>query len=129
MKSNIFAIYKGKEYQAGIRADGSVILRSDDESDIINGFIKNNRANKGVKCYKYVLKSEINEIYRKITKAEYCGYEFSVTDERDNMLLICAMTGNYQDWLQLGMEIVDKGIYQKWVEKKDVIIKINKESI
>lgn len=45
------------------------------------------------------------------------------------MLLICAMTGNYKDWLQLGMEIVDKGIYQKWVEKKDLIIKINKESI
>ena len=129
MRSNIFSIYKGKEYQAGIRADGSVILRSDDESDIIKGFIKNNGTNKGVKCYKYVLKSEIDQIYRKITKVEYCGYEFSVADERDNMLLICAMTGNYQDWLQLGMEIVDKGIYQKWVEKKDLTIKINKESI
>ena len=34
MKSNIFAIYKGKEYQAGMRADGSVILRSNDEKDI-----------------------------------------------------------------------------------------------
>lgn len=129
MKSNIFAIYKGKEYPAGIRTDGSVILRSDDESDIINGFKKNNGANKAVKCYKYVLKSEIDEMYRKITKAEYCGYEFSVIDESDNKLLICAMTGNYQEWLQLGMESVDKGIYQKWVEKKDLIIKINQEAI
>ena len=34
MKSNIFAIYKGKEYQAGMRADGNVILRSNDEKDI-----------------------------------------------------------------------------------------------
>ena len=129
MKSNIFAIYKGKEYQASIRADGSVILRSNDKSDIRNGFINNIGINKGVKCYKYVLKSELDEIYRKNIKAEYSGYEFSVVDESDNMLLICAMNGNYQVWLQLGMESVDKGVYQKWVERKYLTVKIEKEVI
>lgn len=129
MKSNIFAIYKGKEYQAGIRADGSVILRSDDENDISNGFINNIGINKSVKCYKYVLKSELDEIYRENIKAEYSGYEFSVIDESGDMLLICAMTGNYQVWLQLGMESVDKGVYQKWVEKKYLTVKIDKEGI
>lgn len=117
MKGNIFAMYMGKEYQAGVRADGSTILRSDDENDISNGFVKNNGSNKSVKCYKYVFKSELDEIYRKNIRAEYKGYEFSVIDERDDMLLICTMTGNYQVWLQLGMVPVDKGIYQKWVEK------------
>lgn len=129
MKSNIFAIYKGKEYQAGMRADGSVILRSDDENDISNGFINNTGINKSVKCYKYVLKSELDEIYRKKIKAEYSGYEFSVIDESGDMLLICAMTGNYQVWLQLGMESVDKGVYQKWIEKKYSTVKIDKEGI
>ena len=129
MKSNIFAIYKGKEYQAGMRADGSVILRSTDEKDINDGFINNTGINKSVKCYKYVLKSELDEIYRKNIKAEYNGYEFSVIDQNDDMLLISTMTGNYKVWLQLGMESVDKGVYQKWVDKKHLIIKIEKEYI
>ena len=129
MKGNIFAMYKGKEYQAGIRADGSIILRSDDENDISNGFTENNGVNKSIKCYKYVLKSEVDEIYRKNIRAEYSGYDFSVVDERDEMLLICTMTGSYQEWLQLGMVSVDKGIYQKWVEKKYLIVKIEKEAI
>ena len=111
MKSNIFAIYKGKEYQAGMRADGSVILRSNDEKDINDGFINNTGINKSVKCYKYN------------------GYEFSVIDQNDDMLLISTMTGNYKVWLQLGMESVDKGVYQKWVDKKHLIIKIEKEYI
>ncbi len=129
MKSNIFAIYKGKEYQAGMRADGSVILRSNDEKDINDGFINNTGINKSVKCYKYVLKSELDEIYRKNIKAEYNGYEFSVIDQNDDMLLISTMTGNYKVWLQLGMESVDKGVYQKWVDKKHLNIKIEKEYI
>jgi hypothetical protein len=129
MKGNIFAMYMGKEYQAGVRADGSIILRSDDENDISNGFIENNGINKSIKCYKYVLKSELDEIYRKNVRAEYKGYEFSVIDERDDMLLICTMTGNYQVWLQLGMVTVDKGVYQKWVEKKYLIVKTEKEPI
>ena len=129
MKSNIFAIYKGKEYQAGMRADGSVILRSNDEKDINDGFINNTGINKSVKCYKYVLKSELDEIYRKNIKAEYNGYEFSVIDQNDDMLLISTMTGNYKVWLQRGMESVDKGVYQKWVDKKHLIIKIEKEYI
>ena len=123
MKSNIFAIYKGKEYQAGMRADGSVILRSNDEKDINDGFINNTGINKSVKCYKYVLKSELDEIYRKNIKAEYNGYEFSVIDQNDDMLLISTMTGNYKVWLQLGRESVDKGVYQNWVDKKHLIIK------
>lgn len=129
MKSNIFVIYKGKEYQAGMRADGSIILRSYDENDIINGFTINTGINKDVKCYKYVLKSEVDEIYIKNIKAEYNGYEFSVIDESNDKLLICAMTGNYKTWLQLGMESSDKGVYQKWVEKKYLTVKIDKEDI
>ena len=34
-----------------MRADGSIILRSDDENDISNGFTKNNGVNKNIKCY------------------------------------------------------------------------------
>ncbi|QLY81502.1 hypothetical protein [Clostridium intestinale] len=127
MKSNIFAIYKGKEYPAGISADGRFVLRSDDENDMNYGFTNNTGINRTVKCFKYVLKSELDEVYRKNTKAEYCGYEFGVVDEFENMLLIYAMSGDYRIWLQLGMECVDKGIYQKWVEKKDVIVKVDKE--
>lgn len=41
----------------------------------------------------------------------------AVFNEIDGMLLMCTMAGNYQVWLQLGMVNVDKGVYQKWVEK------------
>ena len=75
------------------------------------------------------MKSEVTEIYRKIIKAEYYGYEFFVADEKDNNVLIYIMNGNYKEWIRLGMEVIDKGVYEKWVERKDTIIKTIKEYI
>ena len=129
MKNNVFAIYKGKEYQADVRSDSSIILRSYDENDVNNGFIQNKSLNKAVKCYKYVLKSELEDLYRKKVVVKYNEYEFLVMDEKDDMLLIYTMAGDYRVWHKLGMEIMDKGVYQKWVYKKDLIIKSEIERI
>ncbi|MEC0305035.1 hypothetical protein [Terribacillus saccharophilus] len=38
MKNNTFAIYEGKEYAAGIKADGKIILRSEDSQAELFGF-------------------------------------------------------------------------------------------
>ena len=34
-------------------------------------------------------------------------------EEKENRILIVTMTGDYWDWLKLGMECIDKGVYQK----------------
>jgi hypothetical protein len=39
------------------------------------------------------------------------------------------MTGDYRDWLNLGMVCIDKGVYQKWIQKDEAEIKIIKEEL
>lgn len=129
MRNNLWVIYKGKEYSASLCQDGSIILRSGEESDINYGFTKYNGVNKSIKCFKYVLKSEVEEIYRKNIKAQYLGYEFLVIDEVESKILICTINGDYNIWLKLGMECVDKGVYQKWIDKNEAVVKIEKEKL
>lgn len=129
MRNNLWVIYKGKEYSASLCQDGSIILCSGEESDINYGFTKYNGVNKSIKCFKYVLKSEVEEIYRKNIKAQYLGYEFLVIDEVESKILICTINGDYNIWLKLGMECVDKRVYQKWIDKNEAVVKIEKEKL
>ncbi len=43
--------------------------------------------------------------------------------------LFAAMTGDYRDWLSLGMDCIEKGVYQKWINKKEANLKIVKEQL
>ena len=133
MKNGEFATYLGKEYTSG-QKDGKIILRSTNLKDIENGFIpcepfllKN--YSEEIVCLKLVNRSEVDDYYRLRTKALYSGYEFEVTKEKDNMISIVAMTGDYRDWLNLGMVCIDKGVYQKWIQKDEAEIKIIKEEL
>jgi 20S proteasome alpha/beta subunit len=132
MKDGKFAIYLGKEYTSGNNKDGKIILRSTNLKDIENGFepcepflYKNYREE--IVCLKLVNRLEIDDYFRLRTKALYSGYEFEVTEEKENMISIVAMTGDYRDWLNLGMVCIDKGVYQKWIQKDEAEIKIIKE--
>ena len=39
------------------------------------------------------------------------------------------MKGDYQEWIRLGMEGIDKGMYQKWINKNEAEIEVLKEKI
>lgn len=129
MKKGRFAVYNGKEYSADFIKGKGIVLRSQNSSDIDMGFQKYDGYNKSIVAIKFVDRSELSEFYRLITKALYAGYEFEVIEEKDNMISIVAMTGDYRNWLNLGMECIDKGVYQKWIQKDEAQIKIIKEEL
>ena len=134
MKNGVYAIYLGKEYTSGLNKDGKIILRSSDIGDINNGFMECEPFSfKGLKknivCVKYVNRDEVEEYYRLRTKAIYTGYEFEIVEEKDDLVSIVAMTGDYRVWEKMGMHCIDKGVYQKWINKKEAEIKVEKEAL
>lgn len=129
MKKGRFAVYKGKEYSADFIKGKGIVLRSQNSCDIDMGFQKYDGYNKSIVAIKFVDRSELSEFYRLITKALYAGYEFEVIEEKENMISIVAMTGDYKDWLDLEMVCIDKGVYQKWIRVDEAEIKIIKEEL
>lgn len=130
MKKERFAVYHNKTYSADYIKGKGIVLRSKDRSDIDNNdFQKYDGYNKEIVAIKFVDKSEISEFYQLNTTALYSGYKFEVLEEKDAMVSIVAMTGDYRDWLNLGMKCIDKGVYQKWVNKDEVKIEIVKEQL
>lgn len=116
MKDGIFAIYMGNEYEAGLKDDGSFILRSQNSSDAANGF----SLYKGQIHIKVVQRDDLKEVYDISTLAVYKGIIFRVIKEEKDQLLLCSMKGDYRVFESLGMDMVDKGVYHKWVSKNDV---------
>lgn len=134
MKDGKFAIYLGKAYMAGKNKDGKIILRSSNIGDVENGFVpcepfifRNYKEE--IVCLKYVNRSEVEDYYALKTKAIYAGFEFDVVDETDEKISIVTMTGDYRNWLNLRMQCIDKGVYQKWIEKDEAEIEIVKEQL
>ena len=58
-------------------------------------------------------RADVEDYYRLITKAMYEGYEFKVIEEKNDKISIVAMTGDYRVWLNLGMNCIERGVYQK----------------
>jgi hypothetical protein len=116
MRDGIFAMYKGTEYEAGASDDDSFTLRSHNIKDVIKGF----SPYKGVVYVKDVNRSELDEIWRIRTYAEYKNYKFGVRKEDGDKILLSGTVGDYRFFESLGMDLVDQGVYQKWVNKSDI---------
>lgn len=129
MRNGNFVIYQGKEYQADYIKNKGIVLRSPNIKDLEIGFQKYEGYNKDIICIKYVEKEAIQEFYRMRTKAIYQGFEFEVVEEKGDEISIVTMTGDYRDWLNLNMKCIDKGVYQKWINKDEAEIKIIKENL
>lgn len=129
MKNGKYAIYEEQEYSADYIKGKGVVLRSYDERDLNNGFQRYNGYNKDIICIKFVEKTQVSKFYRARTIVVYKGYEFEAVEEKDNMISIVTMVGDYKEWIRLGMKCIDKGVYQKWINKEEVEIKIIKEDL
>lgn len=127
MKNGNYAIYKGKEYSADYIKDKGIVLRSPNVEDINNGFDLYTGYNKRIACIKFVERKDLEDFFRVHTKAIYLGYEFEVTEENDEMISIVTMKGDYRIWEGLGMSCIDKGVYQKWINKNEAEIRVEKE--
>lgn len=129
MKNGNYAIYNGKEYSADYIKNRGVVLRSPNIADIAEGFEVYDGFNKTIVCIKFVDKKDLQEFYRLRTKAIYAGYKFEVVEEKDDLVSIVTMTGDYRVWEKMGMQCIDKGVYQKWINKNEADIKIEKQTL
>ncbi|GFN30969.1 hypothetical protein [Paenibacillus xylaniclasticus] len=116
MKDNLSAVYLGREYEAGIKGDGQIILRSQDAADTAYGF----ELYRGIVYVKVVPRTDIESIYLKHMKAVYNHIEFTILDERADELLLSTMQGDYIELKKLGFEVVDQGVYHKWVSEDQI---------
>lgn len=71
----------------------------------------------------------MTEFYQIRTKAIYQGFQFEVFEEKDDMISIVGTVGDYREFLKLGMQCIDKGVYQKWIKKSEAEIKIVREDL
>jgi hypothetical protein len=123
MKNKIYALYNGKEYEAAIIDLNTITLKSNDSDDLKNDF----SLYKGKIYIKDVTRSEVSEVYKRICLAEYKTFEFYIISETEDKYLISTMNLDYKICEDLDMEVADKGVYQKWIDKKDV--KVTKQKV
>lgn len=134
VNNGIVAIYKGKEYPSGKNKDGKYILRSSNIQDVDLGFQKcepfmYKNQKELIVCYKIVERSELESLYRARIRAEYKGYLFEVVDKQNGKLSIVTMVGDYHIWEQFGMNCIDKGVYQKWIDESEAVVVEEKEQL
>lgn len=130
MNEERFAVYNKKVYSADYVKGKGMLLRSNDVKDIsCNGFQRYDGYNKSIVAIKFVDRSEISEFYKIDIIAIYQGYKFEVMEEKENRVSIVTMTGDYRVWLKLGMKCIDKGVYQKWVNRDEVKLETVKKQI
>ena len=133
MKDGQFAIYKGKEYSAWKNNQEKIVLRSTDIDEVKEGFepcepFIINDVEEPIVCRKIVEKAEVEEYYRIRTIAIYKGFKFQVIDEKDEEISIVSMIGDYRMWKSMGLKIIDKGVYQKWIKKSEAEIELEKDN-
>lgn len=126
MGNGIFAIYKGIEYNANRRGD-KIILISENEEEINKGFHWDSISEVYVQL---VDKSELDQFYTKTLSCDYRGDKFIIADEQgDDYLLISGPRSYFLT--EIGFKETDKGEFQKWVNKDDVmnLVEIVKERL
>lgn len=81
---NIWARYKGILYDASLKSDSEVIVRTLIKSESDNSFFIKKYPD-GTPCYiKYVPKSELEELYEEEEFGTYKGMEFRIVNESPN---------------------------------------------
>ncbi len=124
---NIWARYKGILYDASLKSDSEVIVRTLIKSESDNSFFIKKYPD-GTPCYiKYVPKSELEELYEEEEFGTYKGMEFRIVNESPNTY---RLSFDYNDYEKEAKQIelcetsgfvkIDKTIYEKEVLKTEV---------
>lgn len=136
MRLGEHAVYNGKIYTSGKMKNGKLVLRSTDIEDTKQGFepcapfiCRYKGYEEMVCCIKYVDKEEVAEFYNLEAKAIYKGFVFHVLDQKEDEISIVNLSGDYRDWLNLGMKCIDKGVYQKWIKREEAEIRVERKDL
>lgn len=109
-----YCIYEGNEYIISKLDDGMYKLISRNKNDLNRGFKET-----FPKVYvKIVSLKEITSAYSVSTFCKYKGYRFQIVREKDEKILI--HTGDYNLYQQLDLDFVEKGAYDKWVDRDEI---------
>ncbi len=113
-----YAVYRGKEYRLGIGKGDDLELYSEDPADLLMGFDKIDNCIFALQ----VKKEDLSSYYSIGTLVSYKGNEFGiVTVKGDKVLITTGGVGWSRQFIEdMGLEQVDLGVYEKWVDEKDL---------
>jgi hypothetical protein len=128
------AYYNGKKYRAHIHFGNEVWLFSDESESVKDGFIKETWTNyltktEKTRYKKIVTRTELTELYSEYERYYWKGYELNCRSKSETAYELTGLPGdNYRIAEKLGMHIVDKYEYGKWVDKSEVTVKKEREN-
>ena len=126
------AQYNGKKYDASFQSETEIIIRSNDEMDLKNGFQKYENI-----FFKIVNKSDLEQLYEEHLYGTYKGIEFSINGETEKTYTIWYwyyddenINSEIEKCESLGMVLYEKGIYTKSVPMSQITnFRIEKEDL
>ncbi|WP_434778240.1 hypothetical protein [Neisseria sp. Ec49-e6-T10] len=115
VRNDIYTNYAGKEYRIFRDRYDKYLLVSNDKSDIVKGFIKEDDEDE---IYlKEIFLSEGLEVYSIDTYGIYKNYKFSLSEHGEQYVL---WTSDCEIAEKLGFEMLGRGDYEKLVPKSDI---------
>jgi hypothetical protein len=123
MHNGYYGIYKGKEYKVSKDQKGDSILLTSDKSKIDTSFF--DKYNSGV-YRKKINRDELTSYYSIDTYAMYKGFKLPVNRENTDSYYLVTDTAIGE---KIGFDMIEKGVYGKWIPKSEVNIIIDKKII
>lgn len=80
-------------------------------------------------CPKYVEHSQLEDYYKITIYEMYKGDKFFILEEKDDKISITNWGGDYRVWLSLGIKYINKVEYQKWVDKNEAELLIERKEL
>jgi len=115
MKSGNYALYKGREFEYYSNMFDNTITIISEDPDVLNlGFIIRH----GI-YVKDLNRNEVEELYAIRTYGIYKGQSVGIRAEENDKYHIEA-TGSEGTYERLGFDRIERGVYRKWVGKKDL---------
>lgn len=111
-----YAVYKGKEYLAERDYEqNKIYLLSTDSKELQNGFLAITQHD----FEKEVTVSELDSAYTVFTYAYFGGFKFNL-EEIENEKGLLVHTGSHPHLHQLGFEMVEPHVFEKWVPLEEL---------
>ena len=134
---SMWAKYKGILYDASMKSENDVIIRSFNKAETDDSFFVKKYPDGKPIYIKYVAKTELEELYDEHKFGTYKGIEFSINGETEKTYTIWYwyyddenINSEIEKCESLGMDLYEKGIYTKSVPKSQITnFRIEKEDL